>query len=65
MSTVIKTMWHGRRDKHITQWHKIENPETESPKYGRLILTKLQSSFVDWLKVKNAGSDLPSFLEWR
>lgn len=36
----------------IDQWHKIENPETESPKYGQLILTKLQSSFVDWFKVE-------------
>lgn len=45
-------MWHGRRDKCVDSWHNIENPETESPKYIQLILIKLQSSFLDWLKVE-------------
>ena len=47
-ATAIKTVWHWQRDRHIDQGNRIENSETDPPKYVQLIFF----SFTNMLSLK-------------
>ena len=37
VATIIKTVCHRQKDRHIDQWNQIENPETDLHKYAQLV----------------------------
>ena len=37
VATVIKTVCHWQKDRHIDQWNQIENPERDLHKYAQLV----------------------------
>lgn len=38
---VIKTVWDGQRDKHIVQWNRTRNPDTDPYKSAQLSFDKV------------------------
>ena len=64
---VIKTMWHGWRDRHIDPWNRIQNPDRNPQKQAQLIVGKGQkhesikreADNLNFIKMKNfcSGKD--------
>ena len=45
VATVIKTVCHWQKDRHIDQWNQIENPERDLHKYAQLVFLCLSFFF--------------------
>ena len=40
--TVVKKVWYWWGDRHVYQWNRIKNPESDQHKYAHLIADKMQ-----------------------
>ena len=49
VATVIKTVCHWQKDRHIDQWNQIENPERDLHKYAQLVFLCLSFFFFWWV----------------
>lgn len=47
--TLITTVWYWLKDRYLDQWNRIESPETDLYRYGKLSLDK-GATVIQWGK---------------
>ena len=45
LAAVMMTTWYWQRDRHVDQWNRMENQETDSHKYRWLTFDRVQKQF--------------------
>lgn len=49
-ATLIKTSWHWLKNRHLYQWDRVENPETNLHRYSQLIFFNRKAIAIQWGK---------------